>query len=438
MAVTCRTPSTITAWRNILKRLLATAVMLAAGFPFSAQAQEKTVVEFAFAYSYLFDVTFQKILPKFYAQNPDIEIKMRAAYKDYEDGTNTILREAVSGSLPDVTVQGLNRQSILVEKGIAKSLEPFIAKEPDFAKDGYHKAMLDLGTSNGAVYGLPFAISLPVGYYDMDLMAKAGITAPDQLPKTWDDVVGVCTKLHAAGVKTPMFWTWNITGNWFLQALMWSQNEPIVKDGRFNLNGDAGLKSLDTMKKIFRGCSMPNYSLGDAQKSFAAGQIAMYFASTSDLGAVERSKGDWNLATHEFPGLDATGPKGLPAGGNVAMLVSASKDPKKIEASWKWLKYITSGEGAADVARTTGYMPPNKAANKSILADFYKENPNKETAVRELPLLREWQPYPGANGLAVTQAVYDGIESIVAGRASDMPALQRELQEEVDGLLPKK
>ena len=44
----------------------------------------------------------------------------------------------------------------------AKSLEPYIAKEPDFAKDGYHKAMLDLGTSNGAVYGLPFAISLPV------------------------------------------------------------------------------------------------------------------------------------------------------------------------------------------------------------------------------------------------------------------------------------
>ena len=28
-----------------------------------------------------------------------------------------------------------------------------IAKEADFAKDGYHKAMLDLGTYNGEVYG---------------------------------------------------------------------------------------------------------------------------------------------------------------------------------------------------------------------------------------------------------------------------------------------
>lgn len=421
-----------------LKRLLVTAVTLAVGLSSSARAEEKTVVEFGYTYSYLFDVTFQKILPKFQAQHPDIEIRMRAAYKDYEDGTNTILREAVSGNLPDVTIQGLNRQAILVEKGIAKPLEPLIAKERDFAKDGYHKAMLELGTSNGAVYGLPFAVSLPVGYYNMDLMAKAGITKADQLPKTWDDVVGVCAKLQAAGVKTPMFWTWNITGNWFLQTLMWTQGEPLMKNGKFNLASDAGLKSLETMKKIFRGCAMPNYALGDAQKSFAAGQIAMYFTSTSELGAVERSKGEWKLITNEFPGIDAAGPKGLPAGGNAAMLVTTSKDPKKIEASWKWLKYITSGEGAAEVARTTGYMPPNKAANELILADFYKQNPNKETAVRELPLLREWQPYPGANGLAVTQAIYDGIESIVAGRANDMPALQRELQDEVNELLAKK
>ena len=420
-----------------MKRFLAAAVMLAAGLSVDARAQDKTVVEFAYTYSYLFDVTFQRILPKFQAAHPDIEIRMRAAYKDYEDGTNTILREAVSGNLPDVTVQGLNRQAILVEKGIARSLEPFIAKEPDFARDGYHKAMLDLGTSGSAVYGLPFAVSLPVGYYNMDLMAKVGITAPAQLPKTWDEVVGLCGKLQAAGIKTPMFWTWNITGNWFLQALMWTQGEPLMKNGKFNLASDAGLTALETMKKLFRGCAMPNYSLADAQKSFAAGQIAMYFTSTSELGAVERSKGNWTLVTHEFPGLEASGPKGLPAGGNAAMLVTASKDPKKVEAAWTWLKYITSGEGAADVARTTGYMPPNKAANELILADFYKQNPNKETAVRQLPLLREWQPYPGANGLAVTQVIYDGIETIVTGQANDMPALRAELQNEVSELLAK-
>lgn len=418
-----------------MKRLLlATAIAL--GFTAPVLADEKIVVEFAYPYPHLFDVTYEKQIKKFNKVYPHIEIKMRAAYESYEDGTNTVLREAISGNLPDVSMQGLNRQAIFVEKGIAKSLEPFIAKESNFAKEGYHKAMLELGTFNGKVYGLPFSVSLPVGYYNMDLMKKAGITAVDQLPKTWSAVIDTCKKLRSAGVKNPMFWGWNITGNWFLQALMWSQGEPTVIGNKLNIDGAAGLKSLETMKSLFRGCEMQNLEWKAALKSFSAGEIGMMYWSTSAVGAVERAKGDFKLVTNEFPGIGGS-PKGLPAGGNSAMMVSTSKDPKELDAAWKWLKFITSGEGAADVARTTGYMPPNKAANEIILKDFYSQNPTKATAVRQLPLLREWQAYPGDKGLAVTQVIFDGIERIVVGDADDMASLREELSEEASDLLPR-
>ena len=300
-------------------------------------------------------------------------------------------------------------------------------------KDGYHQAMLSLSTFDGKVYGLPFAVSLPVGYYNMDLVKKAGVK---KLPATWDEVVDMCGKLKAAGVQNPMFWGWNITGNWFMQALMWSQDTPIVKGNEVNFNGPAGLKSLETMKKIFRGCEMKNLTYKEALASFSAGQIAMMFWSTSAVGSVERSKGDFELKTNEFPGIDGA-PKGLPAGGNAAMLVSQSKDPARLEAAWKFLKFITSGVGAAAVAETTGYMPPNKAANEIILADFYKNNPAKATAVRQLPLLRDWIAYPGDKGLAVTKVIYDAIEGIVIGDNDDMKELQEELSEEVQSMLPK-
>ena len=414
--------------------LLATAIAL--GFTAPVLADEKIVVEFAYPYPHLFDVTYEKQIKKFNKVYPHIEIKMRAAYESYEDGTNTVLREAISGNLPDVSMQGLNRQAIFVEKGIAKSLEPFIAKESNFAKEGYHKAMLELGTFKGKVYGLPFSVSLPVGYYNMDLMKKAGITAVDQLPKTWSAVIDTCKKLRSAGVKNPMFWGWNITGNWFLQALMWSQGEPTVIGNKLNIDGAAGLKSLETMKSLFRGCEMQNLEWKAALKSFSAGEIGMMYWSTSAVGAVERAKGDFKLVTNEFPGIGGS-PKGLPAGGNSAMMVSTSKDPKELDAAWKWLKFITSGEGAADVARTTGYMPPNKAANEIILKDFYSQNPTKATAVRQLPLLREWQAYPGDKGLAVTQVIFDGIERIVVGDADDMASLRAELSEEASDLLPR-
>ena len=411
-------------YRNTLSALaLATGALTT-----TAHAVE---IEVAYAYSALFDVTMERMMPEFKKAHPDIDVKFRATYENYEDGTNTILRESVAGDLPDVTFQGLNRQAMLIEKGIARSLEPFIAAEANFAKDGYHAAMLELGTFNGEVHGLPYSVSLPVGYYNMDALRKAGIT---ELPKTWDEVIDNCHKLMKAGYKTPMWWGWSVTGNWFFQALMWSQGEPILKDGKVNFGGEAGLAALEQMKLLFRECDMPNLSAGDAGVPFNSGEVAMYFWSTSAVGSIERAKGDFELKTGKYPGMGQA-PMGLPAGGNSVMMVSTSEDPAEIEAAWQFVKFATSGIGASLVAETTGYIPPNKAAN-DLLTDFYANNPNKYTAVEQSGLLRDWIAYPGDNGLAITQVLYDGMESIVTGDSDDMAALQEELVEEVNDLLP--
>ena len=71
------------------------------------------------------------------------------------------------------------------------------------------------------------------------------------------------------------------------------------------------------------------------------------------------------------------------------------------------------------------------------MTDFYAQNPNKYTAVEQSGLLRDWIAYPGDNGLAITQVLYDGMESIVTGESDDMAELQEELVEEVNDLLPK-
>lgn len=376
-------------------------------------------------------------MPAFKAKHPDIEIKFRATYESYEDGTNTILRESTSDNLPDVTMQGLNRQAILVEKGIAQSLEPYIAKEASFEKDGYHQAMLNLSKFDGNVYGLPFSISLPVGYYNMDMLEKGGINS---LPTNWDEVIQACKVMKSNGIKNPIFWGWNITGNWFMQAMLWSQDKAIVEGNKIHLDSKEATVALETMNRIFRECEMKNLSWKEALASFAAGEIGMMYWSTSALGTVERTKGEFTLKTGPFPGIPGINggkPIGLPAGGNAAMMTSTSDDPKVRAAAWAWLKFITSGEGAAEVAKTTGYMPPNKAANEIILADFYKANPNKQTAVDQLPLLRDWLAYPGDKGLAITQVIYDGMEKLATGEASDVADLQEEMAEEAGDLMPR-
>ncbi|MEO1613883.1 MAG: ABC transporter substrate-binding protein, partial [Pseudomonadota bacterium] len=79
------------------RTLTAIAATLVAG---SAIADETVTIEFAYPYSHLFDVTYEKVMPKFKEAHPNIEVKFRATYESYEDGTNTVLREAVSGNLP--------------------------------------------------------------------------------------------------------------------------------------------------------------------------------------------------------------------------------------------------------------------------------------------------------------------------------------------------
>lgn len=406
---------------------------LALAATLAAEGAGAVQIEVAYAYSSVFDPTFERIMQAFTTAHPDIEVTFRATYEDYEDATNTILREAVANTLPDVSFQALNRQAILVERGIAKPLDPYIAAETGFDAAGYHRAMLELSTFGGQVYGLPFSVSTPIGFYNMDILRAAGI---ETVPQSWDQVIDACRAIRATGRQDALFWHWNISGNWLLQAAMWSQGVPMIEDGKLNMDNPEGLKALETAQAIFRDCGMKNLSGADASKQFASGELGMFFSSTAYVGFVDRSKtGSWDFVTGPYPGIGGA-PQALPAGGNAAMLTSASDDPEVRRAAWEFIRFTTSGEGAAAVALTTGYIPPNRAANALLMDSFYAQNPNKLTAVNQLPLLSEWFAYPGDNGLAVTQLIDDSLESILTGDATDMEALRDDMVEEANGLLP--
>ena len=73
------------------------------------------------------------------------------------------------------------------------------------------------------VYGLPYSVSLPVGYYNMD-----NLRAADHDAYHLGRVIAACKTLMADGHKTPMWWGWSVR-NWFFQALMWSQGDQFLK-----------------------------------------------------------------------------------------------------------------------------------------------------------------------------------------------------------------
>ena len=109
--------------------IAATVLSLAAGL---AHAETEVVVQYP--YPELFAETHKRISDEFAKVRPDIKVTLRAPYESYEDGTQKVLREAVTNQVPDVSFQGLNRIRVLVDKNIPAELDGYIAAEKDFDK----------------------------------------------------------------------------------------------------------------------------------------------------------------------------------------------------------------------------------------------------------------------------------------------------------------
>lgn len=420
----------------MLKRWIAAAAMtLVAGI---AHAQQQTEVVLQFPYPELFTETHKRIAEEFAKVHPEIKVTFRAPYESYEEATQKVLREAVTNQLPDVTFQGLNRIRVLVDKNIPAPLDGYIAAEKDFDKQGFHQAMYDIGTASGKVYALPFAISLPIVYVNLDLVKQAGGDV-NNLPATWDGLLDLAKKVKALGPDTNgITYAWDITGNWLWQAPVFARGGSMLNadETKVAFDGPEGQFAMRTIARLVTEGGMPNLDQPSMRATFAAGKTGIHITSTSDLKkTTDMIGGKFALKTIAFP--DVVKPNGrLPAGGNVVLITA--KDKAKRDAAWEVVKFWTGPKGAAIMAETTGYMPPNKVANDVYLKDFYANNPNNYTAVSQLALLTKWYAFPGDNGLKITDVIKDHLNSIVSGaRAKEPDAVLADMSRDVQALLPK-
>jgi len=417
------------------KLLLAAAAALGLGLG-SASAGTEVVIQYP--YPDLFNETHKQLRAAFAKERPDIEVTFRAAYKDYEDATQRVLREAVTGNVPDITFQGLNRVRIFADKNIGVPLDALIKAEKDVEAAGFHKGMFDAATVNNKIYGLPFAISLPIVYYNLDLARKAG-GDPNNLPKTWDDVITLAKKINAIGDDVHgISFEWSITGNWLWQAEVFRNGGAMLNadETKVAFDGAAGKKAIETIARIATEAKSPNLSGPDMRSAFVAGRVGMLITSTAYLNTLTKQIGDrFQLKTHVYPGLQA-GVSRLPPGGNVGIITAET--PERQKAAWEVLKFWTGAKGGAIVVETTGYMAPN-TNSAQLLKGFYEKNPNQFTAVSQLPYMASWYAFPGDNGLKITDVIKDHLQSIMDGARSGEPEkVLAAMAADVQALLPKK
>lgn len=417
--------------RTLLAGSLAAASLAAP----SVRAQGTTEIKVLYSIPDLFKTLHEQIAAEFMKANPQYKVTFLAPQPQYEEVAQATLRAAVTNTLPDVAYQGLNRQRLFFDRGLAQPLDGLMSSDPDFKTYGHAPGLLDIGRFGGKQLGIGFSLSTPILYYNADLVTKAGGDSA-ALPTDWNGVFALARKIKALGSATQGFhFDWDITGNWMWQALVFSNGGTMLTadEKKVAFDGPAGRTAIDTLNRMVTEGTMRDVSQSVSLQDFTSGAMGIWGHSTSRLGGVTKQVADkFRLLTGAFP-IQADGR--LPLGGNVAMMFA--KDPAKQKAAWEYIKFATGPVGATLMVQATGYFPSALAATEDpkLLKSYYEKNPNHLVAIRQLPRSTGWYAFPGDNGIKITDVIKDHLQSVVSQKAKP-DAVLPQMTKDVQALLP--
>lgn len=339
-------------------------------------------------------------LDTFEKENPGIKVKLESIA--WGDARNQFLREAATGTGPDVVHIAFVWAKEMAQAGAILPLGPEIKSNPPAGglKD-YIGTDLARG-KNGKLYALPWTVDTWAMVYRTDLLKKAGIGA---LPKTWQDLQADSKIIHDKTGKTGFGFPAGSASSgsiWFLANYYWWGNgKTLVKQqgDKFSVGVDAAdvASAMTYFKTFLDNGSTPKSMLSASDwsdPSIIRGLVNGNIAIGIMPPATFRQVLDAYKAAHPGAPVPFTsgpvpsGSKGEAShlGGRMLAINANTAHPK---AAWKLIQFLNSKAVFAGAYRSQ--FPARRSLLKSI--DFGKAM--KGFAV-QMQHTRTWGAY--ANG----------------------------------------
>ena len=246
-------------------------------------------------------------------------------------------------------------------------------------------------TIDNTLYSMPFNSSTPLLYYNKDMFEKAGI---EEVPDSLEGIEKIGQYLLNKGGAGEVI-SLGIYG-WFFEQFIGKQGLNYANNGNgredlataveFDKNGSAK-NLLEEWKKISDEGFAPNVGRGgDAGLAdFSSGKSAITLGSTASLKQILQDvNGKFEVGTAYFPKVKESDEGGVSIGG-ASLWALNNNDPKKLRATWEFVKFLISPESQAYWNAETGYFPVTVKAHEE---DVFKENiekyPQFETAIEQL------------------------------------------------------
>ncbi|MBN2510834.1 MAG: ABC transporter substrate-binding protein [Spirochaetales bacterium] len=374
------------------------------------------------------------LIESFKAENPGVTVEARS-FDSYPSLLQAAETSIAGGNPPDVIQVAYPYLSYVASSlpfmPIGDLVDEFGGEE---FLNQFPKNILDIPTVGGRQIGMAYSLSIPVAYYNADLMVKAGLD-PDNPPQSIDQWIkaGEIIK-NKLGIAT-VIWGYN-EDNWTVQGFINSAGGELLgcKNGKVTAVFDepAAVRGVETWRSLIKaGYSMDlNYS--EARQAFLAGEAVCYVHSIAARSGIQRDAG-FDLRATTYPQI-GNNPIRVPGGGN--MLVIFSKEKQKKNAAWQFVQHLCSPRGFTEWTKGTGYVPliPGLTDDPAYLAEFVRENPIQQVGIDMLKNAVTWVSFPGPNGMAAGRELFEATEKILAGTMDTEQALE-EAATKVDVLI---
>lgn len=412
-------------------RLISLIVPLAVWVGPTAWADAQTVtLTFVRLKSAAHDAYLDPLVAAFEKANPAIKIEaIPVPSGGYEAVAQKALLTAAAGTPPDLLQAGYGLVRTFVESGRVLPLDDLMKADPAFRADSLLPAMLDLGRVDGKVYLVPIGTSTPAMFYNVEAFAKAGLD-PQAPPRSWAETRAAAEKLTAAGYEG-VLWGWGITGNWIFQAMLEDAGGRMADpSGRtVTFNQAPGVKVGEYLGSLTAAKLMP--VTDQNVQVFASGRLGMLVDSSFQRVNLPR-QAKFGVRLASMPTVDGR-PARVPGGGNGVMIMA--RDPARVQAAWRFVRFMTEPEASRIVGERTGYTPANQEV-VAALRSQYAADANFQVVLADAARVTPWHSWPGSEGTKISRILRDAQHAILLGKKAAKPALD-EAAAQVQALLPR-
>lgn len=346
----------------------------------------------------------EAMIAAFEKENPDIKVEYEAVgWDDYF----TKLQTQVANKTEADTFE-LNYENFVTyaSKNALYDMDTLMKNDSDFDSSVFNETALNAFRLNGKQYGLVESFSNVVMFYNKDLFDAAGVAYPDP-SWTWEDELAAAQKLtnKDAGV----WGTYSPIQFWEFYKTIEQNGGKIFNDDKTEVLIDSK-ENVETLTWMIDKIEKYNVTPSDAQMSgqsdgdlFKAGKIAMLRTGIWMFGAFADAPFNWDIALE--PGNTQKAHHFFSNG------VAISKNTKNAEAAWKWVKFFTSSQEAAEIRVASSWELP-ALTDETLLEGYLSQTPpaSRNVVFEALdslvvpPVIESWNELTDAVGQELEQA----------------------------------